>query len=158
MNAIRSTFVMFALLVSSAPSAATEPMPAGFSIGREIASHGTLATLIPIMAKKEGEELIAKQPDLTDAEKEKLRAIAASQSQAKLADLLDAQAAIYAEEMTLSELQSLAAFLQSDAAKKQSTLQPKLIMGSMAVLGGVDFKKDVMAEFCAQTGKGCESD
>lgn len=159
MNCMKTVLALVSLSAAMPLCAETLPPRAEtLALGREIASHGTLATLIPLMAKKEAEELIEKQVGLSDAEKDALRRIAANRSQARLGELLDAQAAIYAQEMSATELQALVDFVRSDAAKKQNALQPKLIIGSMAVLDGVDFKDEVMAEFCAQTGKGCEQD
>lgn len=159
MYAMKSAIVMLALSIASpllADEASPAPSAETLALGRQVASHGTLATLIPLLSKKESAELIEKHPDLTDADKEKLRTIADAEAQANLTKLIDAQAAIYAKEMSLADLQALAAFTGSDAARKQSALQPALIMGSMTVLDGVDFKKDVMVKLCKQTGKGCE--
>lgn len=142
---------MAALTVATPASHAATPL----ELGQELASQGMLASLLPMMAKKETEEMVASLPDLTDAEKAELRATAAETSAAGAARLMAVQARIYSEKLTLEQLQALVAFNRSDAAKSYRAAQPDVIAGTMMVMDGVDFKGETMAAFCKKTGKGC---
>lgn len=52
---------------------------------------------------------------------------------ARKSELLDQIAALYATEMTLDELNAIVAFYKSPAGAKFSSVQPKILRGSMAL-------------------------
>ena len=57
-------------------AAAAQPSPEALKLGRQLAETGTLATILPMVQQKETQELVAAHPELSSAEKERLRATA----------------------------------------------------------------------------------
>lgn len=135
------------LLVAGSPEAE--------ALGKRLAEAGTLATLLPMVAQKEAEEMIADIPDLTDAEKQMLRDISAETARAGLDQVTTQMGAVYAQKMTVAEMRAIVAFNDSPAAQKHRALQPEVIAASVAALGPVDHKGSTLKAFCAKTGKGC---
>jgi hypothetical protein len=62
---------------------------------------------------------------------------------------------IYAESMSPRELQATAAFLATSAGQAYSGRLFKILPGLGESMKGFDFKREVLAQTCAQVGKGC---
>lgn len=137
------------LMAAAAPSAEAE------ALGRRLAETGTLSALLPLAARKETEELIAAHPELDDADKAALRAVAAETARGGMDKAVAASGHAYAAALPIEDLKALVAFNESAAARRYRAAQPQAIAATMQALAGLDFKKDVMAAFCARTGKGC---
>ena len=143
------------MLISLLIAAAT-PSAEAQQLGRELAGQGTLAALLPLVQAKETEELVASAKDLSDAEKVALRATAERVYRDGRERLLSATGRAYAERLTVDELKALVAFHRSPPAQRQQQVMPAVIAASMQSVGSMDFKKDVAAAFCKETGKLCE--
>jgi hypothetical protein len=137
-------------------AAATPPAEAE-ELGLRLARVGTLASLLPIIAAKETEELVADHPDYSDADKATLRKVAGETYATHMESVLKAEGHAFATRLSVSDLKILVAFQESDVAKRFRALQPQIIGETMASIGRIDAKKDAMAAFCKQTGKGCEA-
>lgn len=137
------------LLLAAAPTAEAE------ALGVRLAKSGTLAALLPMMVTKDTEELVASQKDLTPAEQAQLRATAAEVGTAGMERLFAAEGKAYAAAVPVEDLRALVAHAESGAALRMRDAMPGVIAATMQSAGAIDFKKDVMAAFCAKTGKGC---
>lgn len=143
--------LMLALaLAAAAPSAEAE------ALGRRVANAGLLGTLLPMIVKKDTDELVAAHKELTAAEQAELRRLAEATGKAGIDKALNANGHAYAEAISVAELQAVAAFLESPAGLRFRASQPQVIAGTVAALGEMDFKKDVAAAYCRQTGKLCD--
>ncbi|GMM93643.1 hypothetical protein [Qipengyuania sp. MTN3-11] len=137
--------------------AITNPSPSAeeVALGRALAETGTLAALAPLMTGQETEQMLADLPDLTPAEQDRLRAIAAATAAAGRGRLLDALGRQYAMRLSAEEMRALAAFARTPAAQKMQAALPYTIAGTMQAVGSIDFKGETLAALCAETGKGC---
>lgn len=124
-------------------------------LGRTIAEHGTLASLLPVMEVKETEELLSEDPTLTNAEKTQLRATAKQVFRASYDRLMTATGKAYAEQLDISDLRALARFYESPVAARYQAATPKVIVASMQSVGKLDFKNDVRSAFCRATKRLC---
>ena len=124
-------------------------------LGRRIAEHGTLASLLPVMEVKETEELLSEDPTLTDAERTQLRATAKHVFRASYDRLMTATGKAYAEQLDISDLRALARFYESPVAGRYQAATPKVIVASMQSAGKLDFKGDVRSAFCRATKRLC---
>jgi len=137
------------LAAPAAPGAEAE------RLGRELAGQGTLAALLPLMAAKETEELVAAHPDLSDADKAALRDSARATFAAGESRLMAATGHAYAERLTVAEMRRLVAFNRTAAARRYRAAMPQAIAATMQAIGPMDFKADALAAFCRRTGKLC---
>ena len=133
-----------------------EPPPEALSLSRELAETGTLAAVLPLVQAKETEELIANNPELSPAERDQLRAIAKATFRQGRERIMDATARAYAERLPLGDLRALAAFQKTEAATRYRDLMPEAIAAAMQSIGPMDYKGDVRAAFCKETGKLCD--
>jgi hypothetical protein len=134
---------------------AAQPSPEALRLGRELAESGTLATVLPLMAKKETEELVAAHPELSAVEAATLRATASRVFTAGRERLMDSEARALAERLTLADLRAIAAFQRSSAAQHYRAATPEVIATMMESIGTMDFKGDGLKSDCRQTGKLC---
>jgi hypothetical protein len=124
-------------------------------LGRELAAHGTLAALLPLQEQKEVAELIAENKQLSPVEQAKLRATADHVFASMRDRLFDATGRSYAEQLSIGDLQQLVRFYRTPAAVHYQTALPAAIASTMATIGHLDFKGDVLAAYCKETGKLC---
>jgi Uncharacterized protein conserved in bacteria (DUF2059) len=147
--------VIGALILAAAAAAGPAPGAEAERLGRELAGQGTLAALLPLIAAKETEELVAAHPELGEAEKAALRDTARATFAAGESRLLAATGHSYAERLTVAQLRRLVAFNRTEAARRYRAAMPEAIAASMRALGPIDFKADALAAFCRGTGKLC---
>ena len=136
-------------------AAAAQPSAEALRLGREVAESGTLATLLPLIEKKETEELVSAHPELSLAEQAQLRATAAQVYRAGRERLMQAEANAYAATLTVADLRAVTAFERSRAGRRYRSAMPKVIAATVQQIGSMDFKSDVAGAFCKQTGKLC---
>lgn len=139
------------LLVQAAPAASSEAE----ALGARLARGGTLATLLPVIGKKETEELVAAHPELSPADQARLRAAAQRTLDAGSARIMAAFGRSYARHLTAAELRTLVAQTESAPARKLHRVLPQVMAEAMGTLGAIDFKRDTLAAFCHDTGKLC---
>lgn len=140
---------MIALLLLAAAT------PEAADLGRQLASSGMLATLVPLKTSAEIEEIVAAHPELSDADKAAFRASAKATAERIRTKVIEAEGAIYASALSVEDLRTLAAFAKTDAAKHQRAAMPMIVGGTMKAMGDVDFKGDAQRDFCATSGKLC---
>ncbi len=142
--------VTFAILLSAAA-----PSAQAIALGRQIAERGTLGTLLPLIQHKETEELVAAHPELNAAEQARLRAISNRIYRTGREKLIRTEGRAWADRLTIGELRAVAAFQTSTAGKRYRAAQPAVIAATMQAIGQIDFKGDVLAAYCKETGKLC---
>jgi hypothetical protein len=135
--------------------AAAQPSPEALRLGRQIANAGTLATVLPVMQKKETEEILAAHTELSAAEKAQLRATSQRTYEAGLDRILRTEGAAYAHQLSLTDLRAIVAFQQGAVGKHYRAAVPEVIKATMQQIGTMDFKSDVIAAYCKETGKLC---
>ena len=124
-------------------------------LGREVAQSGTLAALLPMMKQQQVEELIFAHKELSVADQARLRATADRVFATRRERILDAEGRAYAANLSVSDLRVVAAYYRTPAARRLQIALPAVIQSTMAAIQGVDFKADVLAAYCKQTGKLC---
>ena len=143
--------VMIAWLLA----AAAQPSAEALRLGRQLAETGTLATVLPLVQHKETEELVAAHPELSAAGKDLLRSTAQAVYRQGRDRLMQAEAESYAQTLSISDLRSAVAFQNSPSGKRYRAAIPQVIADTMRQLGRMDFKGDVLAAYCKETGKLC---
>ena len=136
-------------------AAAAHPSPEALRLGRQLAETGTLATLLPMIQQKETEDLVADHPELSAAEKDRLRAVAKSVFERGRDRLMDAEAHAYAKRLSIRDLRAAVSFQSSPAGRRTRAAMPGVIGDTMKSVGKMDFKGDVRAAYCTETGKLC---
>ena len=136
-------------------AAAAQPSAEALRLGRQLADSATLATLLPLVAKKDSEELVAAHPELSASERASLRSTADRVFAAGRERLLDSEARALAGRLSIADLRAIAAFQRSGAAQRYRQVTPQVIATMMQSIGKMDFKADVLAAYCRQTGKLC---
>jgi hypothetical protein len=143
-------------LLFAAAAVAAQPSPEALKLARQIAEHGILAQMAPLQTQSEVEAMIRDHPDLSEAERRRLREIGEQHTRALLGKALDAEAHAMASALSLTDLRKLVAFESSPAAVHQRSALPKIMAATMAAMGDVDYAGGVRAAFCADSGKLCE--
>ena len=146
--------MVIAFLLAGA-AAAGQPSAEAQRLGRELANHGTLAALLPMMKAKEVDELVAAHGELGPADKAKLRDVAERTFDQGRERIISATGRAYAQRLSVADLRRLAAFYRTPAAGRFQAALPSVIAETVAGLGKMDFKGDVMAAYCKETGKLC---
>ena len=142
--------IMMALLLAGA-----EPTLEANLLGRELAEAGTLTGLLTLLETKETADLVAEHPEFSDAERTAFKASAHRTFVAGRDKLMAETGRGYAQRLTIEELRALVAFNRTAAAQHYRTVSPGVIASTMQALGPMDFKGDVIANFCKETGKLC---
>lgn len=148
-----------ALLIAAPAVAQTAPAPAptaeAEALGRQVADTGTLAALLPLLVAKDTEAMIAEHPELDDAGKAKLRAVAGDTATTAIDRLLGVVGHQYALRLSVADMTALVAFNRSAPAKAWRTAEPQVIIGTMQVIDGFDLKKEAWVAYCRSPGVKC---
>jgi len=136
-------------------AAAAPPSTEALKLGREIAESGTMASFIELVQAKETDELVEAHPELGDSDKAKLRTTARAVYETGRERLMQATARAYADKLSISDLRSIAAFWKSAAGQSYRASIPAVIAATVQSVGDMDFKGDVIAAYCKETGKLC---
>jgi hypothetical protein len=142
-------------LLFLAAAAAAHPSAEGLRLGRALAETGTLATLLPMIQKKEADELVDAHPELDAAGKARLRQVADQVYRENRERLMDAEAHGYAKRLSLTDLRAALAFQNSAPGKSYRAAIPGVTADTVQLIGKVDYKRDVLAAYCKTTGKLC---
>lgn len=135
--------------------ASTQPSPEALRLGRELARHGMLASLLPVMKAQQVNELVKEAKDLTPAEERQLRTTAEKVFATGRDRLLNATGDQYAKSLGVQDLRAITHFYRTPAAAHLQAATPQAIIGTMQTVGELDFKGDVRKAFCSETGKLC---
>lgn len=147
--------MIWTMLAAAAQATAPVPGAEAEALGLRLAQTGTLATIAPLLAAKDTEELVAGHPELTESEKAALRATARRVQDESLARLNAAFGHAYAARLSVEELRTLVAQAESPAATHLHRIIPGALAEALSAVGTMDFKKDIAAAFCRDTGKLC---
>ena len=145
---------MVGLLIFAA-AVVTQPSPEALKLGREIAEGGTMASFIQLVQSKETDELVDAHPEISTADKGKLRATAHRVYLSGRERLMAATGRAYAERLSVGDLREIAAFQRSRAGQSYRASIPAVIAATVKAVGKMDFKGDVLAAYCKDTGKLC---
>ena len=135
--------------------AAAQPSAEALRLGRQLAESGTLATVLPMIEQKETDELVAAHPELSADEKAALKATAKRTYEAGRERLMTAEAQAYAQRLGIADLRAAVAFQTGPAGRRYRAAMPAVIGDTMKLIGTMDFKGDVTAAYCKETGKLC---
>ncbi|WP_265569410.1 hypothetical protein [Sphingomicrobium nitratireducens] len=135
---------------------AAEPDAEALALGRELSELSTLGTMMPIMEMAETEALVAEHPELDDAERAELRAVAHETYLANRDAMLDADARAHAEILSKDDMRVLVTFARTGPAMRLRAASGSIAARTMEIAGEIDFKQAVRAEYCVRSGKLCE--
>jgi hypothetical protein len=137
------------------PAAAPAPSAAQVALGRRLAAAGDFNAIVGAMGAAEVERLARETPDLSDAERSRLREIGRATLAAGRARLLDAVGVIYARHFTAAQLGRIAGFLESPAGRAYTGALPRMLPEIGQAMQGRDLAAEIRAAFCRETGKLC---
>jgi hypothetical protein len=109
----------------------------------------------PAIAAKETEEVIGQHPELTEVDRQSLRATTGEVVRAMSGRLAATMGHEYAAALSVKDLRMLVAFADSPAARRYRAAIPGVTMRGLGKLGNVDFKGELATAFCAKSGKLC---
>jgi hypothetical protein len=135
--------------------AALAQPPEQLALGRRMAAAGDFNAILGAIGAIEVERLARETPDLTDAERTRLRAIGRATLAAGRARLLDTVGAIYARHFTAAQLRAIAGFLESPAGRAYTGALPRMLPEIAQAMQGHDLAAEIRAAFCRETGKLC---
>jgi len=127
------------------------------ALATEIVSTSLLAIVGPLQTAAEIEEIVAQHPELTPEEQASLRAVGTERAEAIGEAALATEAQALADALPLETLRTVAAYQRSEAAQAYRAVTPMVMSAVMQSLQGLDFKGEVRAAFCAESGKLCET-
>jgi hypothetical protein len=138
------------------PAAAPAPVTGErAALGRRLAELGEFNAVTSAMGRAEVEAMARETPDLSDAERARLRVVGAQVLAAGRARILARVGDAYAREFTLQQLRAIVRFLASPAGRAYVGALPRVLPAIAAAMQGVDLHRDVRAQFCRETGKLC---
>jgi hypothetical protein len=144
--------VVIALFLAAA---VVQPSAEAERLGRELANHGTLAALLPLMKTQAVNDLVAAHKELSAADQGQLRETADRVFNQGRDRILIATGHAYAKALSVNDLRRIVAFYRTPAAARFQAALPDVIGGTVAGMGKMDFKGDVLAAYCKETGKLC---
>ncbi|MGE0849151.1 MAG: DUF2059 domain-containing protein [Hyphomicrobiaceae bacterium] len=125
-----------ALLASSAALRAQTPDPARVAAAKEMMQSAGVAKqfdeVMPLLARQLSASFIAVAPDKADEIRQVFSELAAKFVDRKN-ELIDKIAAAYADQLTLDELNAIAAFYRSPVGAKFVEVQPQMMRKAMAL-------------------------
>jgi hypothetical protein len=147
----------FAQPPAAAPASApaTAPDAEQLALGRRLAAAGDFNAIVGAMGAAEVERMARETPDLSDAERARLREVGAATFAASRARLLETVGAIYARHFTAAQLTEITAFLESAAGRAYIGAFPRLLPEIAQTMQGLDLAAAIGAAFCRETGKLC---
>ena len=147
---------MLALLLAAAIAApAVSPSPEALRLGEQLARAGTLGTLLPLMAAKESDELVAAHPELDADGRAALRRAAATALAAGERRIFAAEARVFADRLSIADMRKLVARNAESLARRYRAVVPATIAAAAAAIAGFDYKGDAWAAFCAEMPARC---
>lgn len=124
-------------------------------LGEQLASQGSFGSIIGAMGAQQTEELIKEIQNPTTKEQQQMRRIAMARLAAVRMQADAKVGAIYARHYTIEELRAIMRFYGSPAGQALRRETIATLPEIATALQGIDFKADVRAAFCKDTGKLC---
>jgi hypothetical protein len=141
------------------PAAAPTPLPAAqAALGRRLAELGDFNAIVGAMGHAEIEAMATGTPDLTGAERARLRQVGEGVLTSGRARMLTIVGDIYGRHFTAGQLRAIIAFLESPSGRAYVGALPQLLPQIAMAMQGVDLRRDVRAAFCRETGKLCQAE
>jgi hypothetical protein len=141
------------------PAAAPAALPAAqAALGRRLAELGDFNAIVGAMGHAEIEAMATGTPDLTAAERARLRQVGEGVLASGRARMLAIVGDIYGRHFTAGPLRAIIAFLESPPGRAYVGALPQLLPRIAMAMQGVDLRRDVRAAFCRETGKLCQAE
>lgn len=159
-------FLLSGLILLASGAAATPPIMPGpppqppvtaeaLEMGQRMAASGDFHAIIGAMSQAQLEEIVRETPDLSEAERARLGEIGRRHVSEIRSRLTRDVGAIYARRFSVEEMRSIVAFFESPAGRAYRNALPRMLPEIGAAMEGIDLKRDMLADFCRETGKGC---
>ena len=143
------------LLLWTGAAAAGQPGAEQSALGRRLAAAGDFNAIVGTIGAAEVERIARETPDLSEAERARLREIGGATLAAARIRLLDRVGAIYARHFTAAQLRAIVAFLEGPAGRAYTGALPRMLPEIGQAMQGRDLAADIRAAFCRETGKLC---
>lgn len=143
------------VLLWSGLAAAQESGGEQAALGRRLAAAGDFNAIVGAMGAAEVERMARETPDLSEAERARLREIGGATLERGRARMLDSVGAIYARHFTGAQLREIVAFMEGPAGRAYTGALPRLLPEIAQTMQGVDLAAEIRADFCRATGKLC---
>lgn len=136
---------------------AEAPAPAieARDLGRRLAEAGDFNAIIGSLGAAEIERIAREAPDLSDADRERLRATGRRVLDEERARMIDSVGEIYALRFGLAPLREIVAFFESPSGRTYTATLPALLPDIATVMQQRDFPSEVRATFCRETRLWC---
>ncbi|HTU11173.1 MAG TPA: DUF2059 domain-containing protein [Allosphingosinicella sp.] len=160
MNRFPPLLAAAALLVAAPaaaqPAVTTAPIDAAqAALGRRLAEAGELNALLGAVGTAEVAQIAASTPDLSDAERTRLREVGMATLQAGRARITAALGDAYARHFSRDQLTEILAFVESTTGRAYAGALLQVLPQVVGAIQGVDLGRDIRAAFCRETGKLC---
>lgn len=126
------------------------------ALGLRLARAGDFNAIVGAVGAAEIERLARETPDLSDAERDRLREVGRRRLEAGRERLLAAVGTTYGRRFTAEQLRAIVAFFEGPAGRAYTGALPGLLPEIAAAMQGVDLAAAVRADFCRETGKLCD--
>lgn len=150
-----ATLFWVGLAAGASAQTAAAPSAATMALARQVAASDDFLALVQVTGQAQIAGIERGLGDLTPAEKAKVEAISVAKMAEGSARVVDKMSAIYAAAFTPDELRRLAEFLSTPAGKAYAGRLIKILPALGEGMKGFDFKREVLAETCAEIKKGC---
>jgi hypothetical protein len=144
------SIIALALLAAAPPAEAQR-------LGLELAQLGSIAAMLPAIELEQTDQMLDEHPELGTRERLALRRIAHRVAIDGMERLIAAEGRGYAERMSVDDLRAAVAFARSPAGRRMHAAEPAIARTTLLAMRGFNYKREVMAALCTETGKGCAS-
>jgi hypothetical protein len=128
--------------------AGAEPSAEALALGRRISERGTLATLLTVGEKKDGMELAARNPGMSEADTAALAETTRRIYAEAREQFLTADAKSLATQLSIEDLRALDAFAATPAAQHLHDKMPAIIIGTLSQIGKIELGATIRADYC----------
>ena len=139
------------MLAQAAHALSAPPSPEAEALGARLARGGPMLTLARLVELREVPKIFGNHPELTEAERNRLLAIAYHAADVEIERAMISIGDYYARSLSIEELQVLSAAQDTPAAKHLREIMP----GVIGVAGGLDIKTSVSAALCQADARLC---
>ena len=152
--------LMALALAGAAPVAAAAPAPGqpskeAVELGVRLARAGSLAAIAPMLAERDIAEVIKDHPDWTERDISIFRTASRRVATSDIDHLVRALGLAYARRLSPEDLASLVKAVEGPRAARRRAIEGPALIEALQTVGVIDFKRDTLAAFCAEMGKGC---
>ena len=145
-------------LTAVAPAAAPapeQPSKEAVELGVRLARAGSLASIAPMLAERDIADVIKDHPDWTESDISIFRKASRRVATSDIDRLVRALGVAYARRMSTEDLNALVKAVEGPRATRRRAIEGPALVEALQTVGVIDFKRDTLAAFCAEMGKGC---